>query len=71
MDGIQEDIRKLVAYGVMTGLVSQEDVIFTANKLLELFELDELEEPETAVSMEEVELEEAYDREYRDLPGFV
>ena len=31
MDGIQEDIRKLVAYGVMTGLVSQEDVIFTAN----------------------------------------
>ncbi len=41
---IQADIRKLVAYGVQTGLVPQEDVIFTTNRLLELFGLDELEE---------------------------
>ena len=32
---IQTDIRKLVAYGVQTGLVPEEDVIFTTNRLLE------------------------------------
>ena len=40
---IQTDIKKLVSYGVQTGLVPEEDVIFTTNKLLELFGLDELE----------------------------
>ena len=39
---IQDDIRKLVRYGVRTGLVPEEDVIFTTNRLLELFELSEL-----------------------------
>ena len=34
---IQDDIRKLVRYGVRTGLVPEEDVIFTTNRLLELF----------------------------------
>ena len=42
---IQTDIRKLVAYGVRTGLVPEEDVTFTANRLLELFGLDEPGEP--------------------------
>ncbi len=42
---IQDDIRQLVAYGMETGLVHREDEIYTANRLLELFELDELEEP--------------------------
>lgn len=41
---IQKDIRKLVAYGVKTGLVPEEDVIYTTNRLLELFELEELED---------------------------
>ncbi len=41
---IQEAIRQLVQYGVRTGLVPAEDVIYTANRLLELFELDGLEE---------------------------
>lgn len=44
MDMIQTDIRKLVSYGVRTGLVPEEDVIFTTNRLLELFGLDEPEE---------------------------
>ena len=39
---IQVLIRKLVSYGVQTGLVPEEDVIYTTNRLLELFELDEL-----------------------------
>ena len=43
---IQADIKELVAYGVQTGLVPQEDVIYTTNRLLELFGLEELEEPE-------------------------
>lgn len=55
---IQTDIRKLVSYGVQTGLVPEEDVIFTTNRLLELFGLDELEEPSEDVSMEEEALEE-------------
>ncbi|MCI9203627.1 MAG: hypothetical protein HFI97_07945, partial [Lachnospiraceae bacterium] len=41
---IQTDIRKLAQYGVKTGLVPEEDRIYTINRLLELFELDELEE---------------------------
>lgn len=57
MDRIQSDIRKLVSYGVKTGLVPEEDVIFTTNKLLELFCLDELEDSDEMISMEESELE--------------
>lgn len=41
---IQEAIRKLIVYGLKTGLVPEEDKIYTTNRLLELFELDELED---------------------------
>ena len=41
---IQENIKKLVSYGLATGLVEPEDKIYTTNRLLELFELDELDE---------------------------
>jgi len=34
---IQENIRELVQYGLLTGLVEKEDEIYTTNKLLELF----------------------------------
>lgn len=54
---IQTDIRKLVHYGVNTGLVSAEDVIYTTNKLLELFGLEEPGESDTDVTMETSELE--------------
>ena len=62
---IQTYIRKLVSYGVQTGLVPVEDVIYTTNRLLELFQLDDLidepvDEPEGSdadVTMEESELE--------------
>ncbi|MBQ7838990.1 MAG: UDP-glucose--hexose-1-phosphate uridylyltransferase [Lachnospiraceae bacterium] len=40
---IQECIRDLVKYGLVTGLVEPEDEIYTTNRLLELFELDEYE----------------------------
>ena len=57
MEKIQSDIRKLVAYGLQTGLVPKEDKIFTTNRLLELFGLDELEENDIDVTMELDELE--------------
>lgn len=41
MEGIQKDIGRLVAYGVQTGLVPEEDIIYTTNRLLELFGLEE------------------------------
>ena len=41
MKHIEKDIRELVEYGVRTGLVPEQDVIYTTNRLLELFELDE------------------------------
>lgn len=40
---IQECIRDLVQYGLVTGLVEPEDEIYTTNRLLELFGLDEYE----------------------------
>lgn len=58
MSGIQEAIHKLVSYAVKTGLVTQEDTVYTANRLLELLGLDELEENDSDVTAEEGELEE-------------
>jgi UDPglucose--hexose-1-phosphate uridylyltransferase len=37
---ILQDIEKLVLYGLHTGLIEEEDKIYTINKLIELFELD-------------------------------
>ena len=51
---IYNNIRKLVVYGIQTGLVNREDEIFTINKLLELFELDDM--PEEALNISEEEL---------------
>ena len=53
MEKIQSDIRKLVSYGLQTGLVPKEDEIFTVNRLLELFGLDELEEPDKSEERKE------------------
>ena len=46
MTMIQTDIKKLIGYGVQRGLVPEEDVVYTANKLLELFGLEELRSEE-------------------------
>ena len=45
---ICEDILKLTEYGMVTGLVPKEDERFTINRLLELFELEELDEDAVA-----------------------
>ncbi len=54
---IQKNIRKLVQYGLQTGLIAEADRIYTTNRLLELFALDELEEDGEPVSMDVDELE--------------
>lgn len=42
MSDIYSDIRKLVQYGLATGLVDGADQIYVTNRLLELFHLEEL-----------------------------
>lgn len=59
---IGQNIKKLTAYGLKTGLIEKEDKIYTINRLLELFGLDELEDEGEEVSMEEEELEETLGR---------
>ena len=54
---IQENIRKLVQYGLQTGLITEEDKIYTTNRLLELFHLDEIEENDADVTTSVDELE--------------
>lgn len=41
---IFQNIRRLVEYGIKTALVAEEDRIFTTNRLLELFGLEDMEE---------------------------
>ncbi|MBD5457086.1 MAG: UDP-glucose--hexose-1-phosphate uridylyltransferase [Lachnospiraceae bacterium] len=58
---IQENIIKLVSYGIANGLCSEADRVYTMNRLLELFELDspevDGEEIDTSLTMENEELE--------------
>ncbi|MCI9488319.1 MAG: UDP-glucose--hexose-1-phosphate uridylyltransferase [Lachnospiraceae bacterium] len=48
-------IKKLVTYGLETGLIEKEDVFYTTNALLETLKIDEYEEP--AEEFHDVELE--------------
>lgn len=48
---IQKNIRQLVQYGILTGLIEKEDEIYTTNRLLELFQLDDPEDNDTDVTM--------------------
>jgi len=41
---IQNAIEKLTRYGIVTGLITEADRIYTINRLLELFDLDEPDE---------------------------
>ncbi len=53
---IQKNIRQLVLYGLQTGLITEADKIYTVNRLLELFGLDELEDgEEVSMSVDELE----------------
>ena len=52
---IQNSIRELVRYGLATGLVEPEDTIYTTNRLLELFGLEEPEDVETPITADKEE----------------
>ncbi len=52
---ICENIRKLVSYGLETGLIEKEDKIYATNQILEILRLDEYEE--SAKEDSEVDLE--------------
>lgn len=49
---IQESVAKLVQYGLTTGLIEKEDAIYTANRLLDLLNMDTLEEETEAAIMD-------------------
>ena len=52
---IQNNIKKLVEYGLITGLIGEEDKIYTTNRLLELFQLEELDDGwDVSMSVEEL-----------------
>ena len=53
---IYDSIKKLVAYGLETGLITDEDSMLVRNRLLEALGLDEYEEPEEEYS--DIDLEE-------------
>ena len=48
---ITENISTLVNYGIAAGLLDESDRIYTTNTLLELFGLDEYEEPENTTKI--------------------
>ena len=52
---IQNSIRDLVRYGLATGLVEPEDTIYTTNRLLELFGLEELADADTPITADKNE----------------
>ena len=52
---VYEAIKKLVTYGMETGLISEEEKIYSTNLILDVLKLDDYEDPEE--SYEKVELE--------------
>ncbi|MCR1839630.1 UDP-glucose--hexose-1-phosphate uridylyltransferase [Murimonas intestini] len=55
-----EDICRLAAYGIQTGLITEEDRVYTINSILEVMGLEEFEEPADAEDYvnQEIDLEE-------------
>lgn len=49
---IQKNIRRLAEYALQTGLIEKSDKVYTINKMLELFQIDELEEDESIINMD-------------------
>jgi UDPglucose--hexose-1-phosphate uridylyltransferase len=55
MKEINTLIRELVNYGLHTGLVCEQDETYTINRLLEILQLDEYEEPENVSLVPDLE----------------
>ena len=57
---LQKDIKKLVTYGLDKKLIEPEDETYTINQYLEVFRLDEYDDPD--ITGEEIVLPEIFDR---------
>ena len=55
---IYQNINRLTSYALLNSLITKEDVIYTKNRLLELFQLDGFENEEDASALPEVKTEE-------------
>ena len=53
---IQNNILELTQYALDAGLIQPADKVYTINRLLELFELDEMEIPEKSMENDDLEL---------------
>ncbi|MCI7813834.1 MAG: UDP-glucose--hexose-1-phosphate uridylyltransferase [Lachnospiraceae bacterium] len=53
---LYENIEKLIQYGLKTGLITEDDISYSTNLLLDLFQQDDFEKPE--VDTENLDLEE-------------
>ena len=51
---VYENINALVGYAITTSLIQEDDIIYTKNRLLELFRLDGFESPEQAACVPKV-----------------
>ena len=54
---VNEAIKKLVKYGLDTGLIQEEDRIYATNQILDVLKLDEYGEPETEIGEVSLELD--------------
>ena len=52
---IYEAIKKLVQYGMDTGLITEVDRIYATNQILDVMRMDEYEEPEGELSETDLE----------------
>ncbi len=58
---IIKEINRLTGYGLTTGLIEKDDIIYTQNRLLELFRLDGFQTMEEAEKIPETKTEELED----------
>ena len=62
-----DDINRLAAYGLKTGLIEKEDLIYVKNQLLAALALDGFENAEQAAALPQVEVSVALKRVYHHM----
>ena len=62
--GLTKNIKKIVAYGISARLIQPEDEIFMINQYLDLFGLDEYDDPDGFAGEWEDEFDDGYDEAY-------
>ena len=57
-------ILRLVSYGINTGLIEKEDIIYTQNRLLSLFHMDEPDDSCTCLTADNEDTLEKFCRDF-------